>query len=213
MNCDQFDQLLDDYLDGSVDATRRAELDAHIEACPDCRAGASHLQELLDAVHQLPRIIDPPRDLWPEFASRLEPRTPRQFGYVLAWRRWAPLAAAALLLIAVTATVTYRLTKTQEFGALRTATIPASQASFAADRDFVVAAEDLERVLAERRERLSAKTVQIIEQNLAVIDAAIEEARHALESDPANADLRAMLWGAHRRKLDLLDQATRLTRS
>ena len=38
-------------------------------------------------------------------------------------------------------------------------------------------------------------------------------ARAALEADPANADLRALLWGAHRQKLDLLDRATRLTRS
>lgn len=46
-----------------------------------------------------------------------------------------------------------------------------------------------------------------------MIDAAIAEARTALEADPANADLRALLWGAHRQKLDLLDRATRLTRS
>ena len=53
----------------------------------------------------------------------------------------------------------------------------------------------------------------VLERNLALIDAAIVEARAALEADPANADLRALLWGAHRQKLDLLDRATRLTRS
>ena len=77
----------------------------------------------------------------------------------------------------------------------------------------MLAAEDLERVLAEGRGRLAPATVAVLERNLALIDAAIVEARAALEADPANADLRALLWGAHRQKLDLLDRATRLTRS
>ena len=94
----------------------------------------------------------------------------------------------------------------------RTSTQPLVE-GFAADREYVLAAEDLERVLAEGRDKLSPATVAVLERNLALIDAAIAEARAALEADPANADLRALLWGAHRQKLDLLDRATRLTRS
>jgi hypothetical protein len=97
--------------------------------------------------------------------------------------------------------------------ATQPAPAPSVGVGFASDRDYVLAAEDLERVLQEGRDRLSPATIEVIERNLALIDAAIAEAREALRADPANADLRALLWGAHRQKLDLLDRAMRLTRS
>ncbi len=50
-------------------------------------------RELLDAVGQLPKRIEPPRDLWPGIAARIDRRS---------WRRrlyWVPLAAAAALVL------------------------------------------------------------------------------------------------------------------
>src|SRR5688500_7652704 len=48
-------------------------------------------RELDDAVRQLPKSIEPPRDLWPGIQARIARRS---------WRRrwyWVPLAAAAVL--------------------------------------------------------------------------------------------------------------------
>src|SRR5258707_1350709 len=56
-------------------------------------AGAMNERELLDAVGQLPKRIEPPRDLWPGIAARIDRRS---------WRRrlyWVPLAAAAALVL------------------------------------------------------------------------------------------------------------------
>ena len=50
----------------------------------------------------------------------------------------------------------------------------------------------------------------MIERNLKTIDLAIQEARMALNDDPANAYLNSHLADARRRKLDLLRQATTL---
>ena len=213
MTCTELDQLLDAYLAGTLEATRRANLEAHLAGCESCRTLTGQMRAVLASAATLPRSIRPPRDLWPDIADRLASRTTRRPVRSIPWRRWAPLAAAAVLLIAVTAVVTVRLSRREVPVAVSAPPAQSHVAGFAADREYVLAAEDLERVLAEGRGRLAPGTVAVLERNLALIDAAIVEARAALEADPANADLRALLWGAHRQKLDLLDRATRLTRS
>jgi hypothetical protein len=213
MTCEQFDQWLDAYLDGGLTAGQRSEMQRHMADCTACGARAQEMRVVLAAATALPRNITPPRDLWPDIAARLPARRRPLARRPVALSRWVPLAAAALILVAVTAAITYRLSRPRGPGPVMTASVPPAIAGFAADREYVLAAEDLERVLAEGRDRLAPSTVELLERNLAVIDAAIAEARAALEADPANADLRALLWGVHRQKLDLLDRATRLTRS
>ena len=213
MTCEQFDRQLDAYLDRTLDAEQRREMDAHLESCPECREMADEMRGVLAAAASLPKSIAPPRNLWPAIALELVPRVKGRPERRVVWARWVPLAAAAVLLVAVTAVVTFRLSRQAAPDLAPVAVTQSQVVGFAADREYVLAAEDLERVLAEGRDRLSPATVAVLERNLALIDAAITEARTALEADPANADLRALLWGAHRQKLDLLDRATRLTRS
>ena len=50
----------------------------------------------------------------------------------------------------------------------------------------------------------------VIERNLKAIDDAIQEARMALNDDPANTYLNSHLADARRRKLELLRHATTL---
>lgn len=83
------------------------------------------------------------------------------------------------------------------------------QANFA-DAQFNAAVSDLEQILRDERDRLDPRTVLIIERNLKAIDAAINEARTALDDDPANPYLNSHLADARRRKLDLLRHATSL---
>jgi hypothetical protein len=209
MTCAQFDQMVDDYLERRLDAAATAEAAAHLFACSACRTLADELRALHVAATTLPREIQPARNLWPGISARLAPRQVR----TLAWKRWAPLVMAATIVVAVTALLTARLTSHGSRVAAGPAPVSAHPAAFDADRDYALATEDLERLLAERRDQLAPATVAVLERNLALIDAAITESRAALAADPANADLRALLWGAHRQKLDLLERATRLTRS
>jgi len=76
--------------------------------------------------------------------------------------------------------------------------------------DYESAARDLERVLAERRGRLSPSTVRTLTESLSVIDRAIGEARDALRRDPASRDLFDLLDSVYRQKLDLLRRANAL---
>ena len=170
----------------------------------------------------------PQRDLWPAIAGRIA--TPvatdvraregaRTFTFTMS-----QLAIAASFLIAVVAGVTWlamnRSAVTDEGQAAEEviqayrepAGTPGGQivpANFA-DAQFNAAVSDLERILREERDRLDPRTVLILERNLKAIDDAINEARMALDSDPANAFLNSHLADARRRKLDLLRHATEL---
>ena len=79
-----------------------------------------------------------------------------------------------------------------------------------ADAQYDAAVADLEKALKAGRGRLDASTIAIVEHNLQIIDQAINQAREALVTDPANSYLSSHLVEARRRKLDLLRRATAL---
>ena len=84
-------------------------------------------------------------------------------------------------------------------------------ASRIASNDYESAIAQLEGVLDVGRERLDTATVRKVEEKLALIDKAIDEARQALSADPSNAYLNRYLAGTMRRKLDLLRRTAALT--
>ena len=159
----------------------------------------------------------PSRDLWPGVSSRLDPRR-TQFTFTLS-----QLAVAASLLIAVASGLTW-LAANRDLPAsggqaqevIQAYREPAGTtdgqivpANFA-DAQFNAAVSDLERILRDERDRLDPRTVLVLERNLKAIDDAINEARMALDQDPANPFLNSHLADARRRKLDLLRHATEL---
>ena len=90
--------------------------------------------------------------------------------------------------------------------ASRPASPPEAAAVGLAQYDAAIA--ELERVLAGRRAQLDSSTVRIVEQNLALIDRAIAEARRALAADPTDSYLHDHLASTMRRKMGLLRRAT-----
>lgn len=163
----------------------------------------------------------PSRDLWPGVAARIREHqqpvvaAPRFFTFTLP-----QLALAASLLIAVASGLTWMVARPPAAASngpvIQAYGLPDDQtggqivqANFA-DVQFNAAVSDLERILRDDRDRLDPRTVLIIERNLKAIDAAINEARMALNDDPANPYLNSHLADARRRKLDLLRHATTL---
>jgi predicted kinase len=68
----------------------------------------------------------------------------------------------------------------------------------------------LEQELEQRRADLDPATVAVVEENLKIIDEAIEEARAALADDPSSSYLTTHLAQTMQRKVDLLQRATSL---
>jgi anti-sigma factor RsiW len=140
------------------------------------------------------------------------------------------LAAAAAVLIAVSGTVTVKLMPVPTPPATAAATVAQLESPLVsepsvyepgtrvvpvsmADAQYDAAVADLEKALKQGRGRLDASTIAIVGHNLQIIDQAIDQAREALVTDPANTYLSGHLVEARRRKLDLLRRAAALSES
>ncbi|MEV4002057.1 zf-HC2 domain-containing protein [Actinomadura sp. NPDC049753] len=109
--CTQARTALGSYVLGALDPGERAELEAHLRDCPACRdelAGMAGLPALLGRVDeaQLEEIAGPPPELLDGLLARAAERRRGRLGPLerLAAGRaagWAPLAAAACLLLVV----------------------------------------------------------------------------------------------------------------
>ena len=245
---DEWTDQLSDYLDGELSNEEREAMDAHLSGCAECVAVLNDLKRVVAQAQTIePR--PPQADLWAGIAGRIdgmaqEPsqdaaarvtpvvarqaRQPRRIAFT-----FPQLAAAALVLMAVSGGMAWTLAQRSPEGLRRAA--PASDAArvsnpvpFAdgvkasadgdrvvpvglADAQYDAAVTDLEKALKDGRGRLDASTIAIVEHNLQIIDLAIDQARQALVADPANDYLSGHLVEARRRKLDLLRRAAALT--
>jgi len=218
MTCQELDERLDDWVDGTLAAETAAEVEAHLASCPRCQEQERRMRQLLAHAASLPRSVTPPRDLWPAIARRLERE--RRWSWAGAVQPWA-LAAAATVVVGLAAV----LWTGRSPSAVRTVEIPAATpearlASLpevsdpvvaAAERDYEAAANALLEALQKRQSGISPETLVTVRANLEVIDRALAELREALVQDPSNPELNRMLVATHRKKFDVLRRVVRLS--
>lgn len=77
MNCADFEILLADYTDGTLDAVRRQELEAHRDACPAC---AELARDVAGALAFMERVAEPevPAELLTRIAFEIPTPSPGQ---------------------------------------------------------------------------------------------------------------------------------------
>jgi anti-sigma factor RsiW len=235
---EEWTDKLSEYLDGDLPASEVAALEAHLRECRDCTAVLNDLKGVIARAKTL-GARPPQADLWPAIAARTERiAQPRQVSFTLP-----QLAAAAVLLIALSSVVAWQVA--QRAGSRGVETAPATAAAVPAqprggpdapdapdvpsgggavdrvdvtpvsfaDAQYDAAVSDLEKAVKNGRGRLDRSTIDIVEHNLQIIDQAIAQARDALAADPANTYLSGHLVEARRRKLDLLRRAAALAES
>jgi anti-sigma factor RsiW len=221
---DKWTDRLSEYLDGELTGAETEALDAHLMTCAEC---GRTLQQLRAVVIRAGNVIDrePSSDLWAGIAARMavaEPETEADLATSRGRRRVSfsipQLAAASIVLMLTSAGTMYLLTQRDEtdgrVAVSAPATVPAGAASIhAVTRNYDSAVQELETVLERNRDQLDTATVRVLEQNLAIIDRAITEARAALGQEPANPYLSRYLDEAMQKKVQLLRRATSVMRS
>jgi len=234
MNKDRFTDLLSDYLDHDLPRGEAEALERHLSGCAECRETIAALERVK---MRAATLVDPPapNDLWAGIESRIGSAgstsgTPRRVVVHELPRRpvfWAvpqwALAAAAFVAVAlgVSWMVQNRMTPSLRPVADRQQSAPASGAVAAPTGTDAAAASfdataieseigQLQQALDRGRDKLDPKTVQVLEDNLRIIRKATEDARHALEQDPANRDLQQYFAGSVQSKLELVKRAAQL---
>lgn len=59
MKCSQYQEKFWDYYDGTLTAEEAAELEKHLESCPECAAEAKMVKQMLESLHTLPEAALP----------------------------------------------------------------------------------------------------------------------------------------------------------
>ncbi len=143
------------------------------------------------------------------------------------WRRlslsFSQLAAASLVLVAISSTVTWSALRARDGGAE-----PVAESSAGAEggaeggviapvsteveppADLARELASLEDALAASRDVLDPNTVRVLERNLGIIEQAIQDSQRALAQDPENDFLAEHLQRVYQRKLEYLREAARI---
>jgi hypothetical protein len=220
MECTDYLDAIGELVDGTLPPGERAALDAHLAACPACRALARDLERIRSTASALDRLR-PPDEAWLRLAARLPDagRRPRVVP------RWPWLAAAAVLVLTVGLAFVL-LDRLPSPGVVPAGTTPASQAAGnAAAQDPVESLAENLRIVDEHLDRAVADLIRIAEsedsmldpqvpaelqKNVTFIDQAIADSRAALEAEPQNRPARESLFAALRRKVSLLQDTIAL---
>jgi hypothetical protein len=108
MTCEQIEARLPEYMERDLTGDERIAFERHVEGCAHCRPIVEELKAIVAQAGAL-GPIEPPRDLWSGIESRIG--TPV---VALGGRRAVPVArglAAAVVLVAATAGITWQLAK------------------------------------------------------------------------------------------------------
>ena len=217
-------EVLNDLVDGVLPAAAATAAEGHARTCEACGAALAELRAAVTDAKALPGSVTPPADLWNEVRATIEQGKVAQLplgGESVSWQGWfvtpARLAAAAVVLVATTASVTSFVLKGRAREAVAV-TAPASAVTVSAswqasEREFQASVLELREQLEVLHDHLSPQTLVKVEKALATIDLAIAEGREALLRDPANAALSELLASNYRQKIELLRRMTQLASS
>ena len=210
MSCQDREGQIGDYVDGTLDETQRSSVESHLATCASCRALAADFNEIRSTSLTLEAHVPPPL-VWQKISAAIEaePKPLLGFGGAQWWRAFAPVAAMAVLIVALAWTGS-RLTPIAGERVARvtpgTESEPISLVAEyqQAEQDLSNTIAGLERIAADDRSTLDMETADVLNANLTVLDGAIGESRAALQKEPENDVAQESLFDALRNKIALL---------
>ena len=205
MTCEQYGEWLGDEIDGTLDAERRSQLDAHSRECAGCRALLSDLKQIRATAATLDRRTPSPH-VWGAIAVKLQDGSSRR-------RAWPQLAAAAALIVTLGAASWFawgvrwqHAVDTNPSDLVRSAT---SELQLA-EEHYENAITVLEKLRVQHGNALDPSVAAEIAQSLESLDQAIDDSRAALKADPGSFVAQTSLLEALRMKVALLQETVSL---
>src|SRR5579871_5122670 len=224
---------LNDFVEDTIGAAERHEVEQHLAGCADCRALVDALRAIRATAATLnPR--DPPGRAWPRLERAIrferEPDLAHDAQQISSLPRslrvpraaWTWLAAAAAILVAVIVGLRYRpaglapaATNAPQTAASAAPSADASAQSVEAElreaeTHYENAIRGLEQITNAEKSALDTQTAATLQKNLAVIDQAISESRAAVRAQPASQPAQDSLLESFKAKLALLQDTVAL---
>ncbi|HSO74903.1 MAG TPA: zf-HC2 domain-containing protein [Blastocatellia bacterium] len=219
MVCKQCEELISDYIDGSLELGQQVQIERHLADCEPCRAVRDDLLQIIHFSHQLPQH-SPSGVLW----TRIQTEVAQQRGAwfrALPWWTWLKTrhidvsipqlaATAAVLVIAVSTAVLFsrKEAPTQNTTSAGIAGTGGLQATPLSNSDF----QQIEMQINRLSESVELRKVEwdpelrsAFERNLLYIDQSLAECRHQLNGNPTDDLSHELMLNAYREKVRLLE--------
>jgi len=170
--------------------------------------------KLMAQAAQLSTEIAPERDLWPDIEAVIE--APRRRS---SWTPYLAQAAAIVLLVGASSSITYVMTKggTNVSPVVPTMGLDSEFTSFGSSYELGQGFQNARNNLAARMDleldRLTPEARLEVEENLTVIRNAITEINSALEDEPDNFLLQELLLKTYREELMVMRKVGGLTQN
>ena len=222
MSCEEYEALIGDAVDGTIDAAAARTLDAHLGVCERCRRVADDLRTIRATALTLERHVPSP-EAWTRIAAAVDADSQRQARSALRLASLAqgwPLAAAAAAVLVVggwwlvsqrTSPLPIARSTPSNVASTQPAALQPVEAHVrAAENEYESAIAGLEAITKADGAELDPDTAKVVRASLTVIDNAIGESRQALRDEPANEAAQQSLFEAFSRKLALLQDTIAL---
>jgi len=193
------EELLNDYVDETLSAAERLELERHLAECDDCGDTVEEIRSLVRRAAELPDL-PPARDLLPGIRQATKQDRP-------GFQRWGALAAS-LILVGAAAIGTLLL---QQRTGQSVAQVPAMVELRAAEEAFAKAAQVLLETLESRRGEIPEEALVALEENITLIDESIDEVRRSLNPDGDQVESERALTALYQQKMQLIWKVSRLS--
>jgi hypothetical protein len=215
MNCQVDDQRLSDYVDGALPAAETARLESHLAGCSRCRAIAADFGAIRSMAGSLDPLVPPPH-VWRNVSAAARPpsRWSSLGSFFLAWQ---PAAATAMAAIITTGLwwVGDRLSIAAPPSSPRAEAAASTEAraggsGHLAEVSYVRAIASLEELTGAERAALDPDMIDALDNGMTIIDAAIDQSRAALQTEPDSEVAQGSLIQALRSKVSLLQETLTL---
>jgi anti-sigma factor RsiW len=233
MNCEKCQDLISDFLDGSLSQKDQSTLDAHLEECLSCADVRNDLQSIITFCHtERGQYPAPPNEkaLWQRIRNMIE--TGAASAVVKSeparrsWNNWigrswelslpqmAASIAAIVLVVSLSTVVGLRRYQSGEPGKSVTPDNGSLSLAAAKVRDRVSQQQQLISYWNQRIEynkaRWSPQMRETFDRNLQVIDQTVNESFNSLSQNPQDEVSEEMLNAALNEKLSLLKEFAEL---
>jgi anti-sigma-K factor RskA len=218
MVCRQYQELISDYIDGSLELGEQTQIERHLADCESCRAVRDDLLQIVHFSHQLPQHA-PSGAVW----SRIEADVLEERGSwfrTVSWWAWLKTrhfnlslpqmaATAAAVVIAVSAVVLVSRQDAAQNNARAVA--PGSlgiEANPLSNPDFQQLEKQINRLsetVEQRKVEWDPELRSAFERNLLYVDQCLAECRHQLNDNPTDDVSQELMLNAYREKVRLLE--------
>ncbi len=213
MKCLTAKKWISEYIDGDLDAAKKAKLDEHCAQCADCQKLLEDFRTISTSAREL-KTFSPPERTWGKIQEKMTSEEQEVLTLEPQKQGWFTLprlsyVLSALLLVVFLSLVfiygprywsgqavvpelenqSYTLAKLEE-----------------AEHHYQLAIKALNEAAMAQKEHLDPQVAEVFRANLELIDQSINVCRQAVLSDPNDIESRKYLLAAYKEKTDLLNE-------